>query len=75
MLKNTTCTEQKILIHKKGSRVNTLADICRLPVQYSVEKLSKLLTHIKHYIIRTIHENNNKHDKQMLFSVTVIIHE
>jgi hypothetical protein len=40
--KNTTCTEQKILIHKKGSRVNTLADIYRLSVQYNVEKLSNL---------------------------------
>jgi len=26
-------------------------------------------------MIRTIHKNNNKHDKQMLFSVPVIIHE
>jgi hypothetical protein len=63
------------LISQKIDPVITLADICRLPVQYSVEKLSKLLTYIKHYMIRTIHKNNNKHDKQMLFSVPVIIHE
>ena len=65
----------KTQLSHKTECVITLADICRLPVQYSVEKLSKLLTYIKHYMIRTIHKNNNKHDKQMLFSVPVIIHE
>ena len=45
MHKYTTCTEQQILIYKKGNRVITLADICHLSVQYNVEKLSNLWTH------------------------------
>jgi hypothetical protein len=77
MLKYTKGSPQTFITHftKDRPRVITLAEICRLPVQYSVEKLSKLLTHIKHYIVRTIHKTNNIHEKQMLFFVPVIIHE
>jgi hypothetical protein len=57
---NSICLNILNIIHKrlsfilqKTESVITLAAICRLPVQYNVEKQSNLLTHKKHYIIRT----------------------
>ncbi len=76
MLKYTKCSPQTFSTHFTKHRPRhyssrNMPSPC--PVQCG--EAIKIITHIKHYIVRTIHKTNNIHEKQMLFSVPVIIHE